>query len=116
MPDEFVWQKRTGEDRMATRCEKCAGLGYRGTPRSPRKKECRLCQGGGWHGIDPTEPTDCRPAEMIDGEMVHARVAVYQVRYARGCSIWHPEDLDIRPEVRLNPDRTYPRIHASYSE
>jgi hypothetical protein len=116
LPGEFVWQYRNGDDRMATRCDKCDGLGYHGTPRSRLKKECVPCQGGGWHGIDPAEPTDCRPVDMIDGEMVHARVAVYQVRYALGWPIWHPEDLDIRPEVRLNPDRTYPRIHANYWE
>ena len=113
LPDTFVWQTRGDSPKVATRCSACEGSGSK-EKRGGKKTVCPKCEGGGWHGIDPSEPTDCFPAEEHDGEMVHARVAVYQVRYAAGYQIWNPDDLNIRPFLKTNPDRTYPRRHHNH--
>ena len=75
LPDTFVWQTRGDSPKVATRCSACEGSGSK-EKRGGKKTVCPKCDGGGWHGIDPSEPTDCFPAEEHNGEMVHARVAV----------------------------------------
>jgi len=117
IPDTFIWQTRTGVDRVATRCKTCEGVGYAENNRrdfETRKGACGSCHGGGWHGIDPSEPTDCRPVEELDGCIAQPRVAVYQVRYALGFPIWHADDTSVRPTVKPNPERTYPRSHSNH--
>ena len=116
LPDSFVWQRRYGTARVATRCGGCSGTGFAELRKDhgTKKSKCGKCNGGGWHGIDPAEPTDCTPAQEVGGELVQARVAVWEVRYAAGLPIWNPDDVDIRPKVLPNPDRTYPREHKNH--
>ena len=120
LPPIVIWNRTGNIVSLGFACANCAGFGdvNREQVNMEFRSVCPDCGGLGWFGIDPEAPSN-----VLLGEP--GRLAMLQVRFAAGVSLWHPGDAMARESVHarrkqvLDSDRgtsePMPRVEASFT-